>query len=288
MLRQIYRRLVQADSQMRYASSPIVNLTLASGVRWFSQQSPLSDLRTTSDMVQTKPTTGKGRIELICGPMFSGKTTELIRRVQRQQRGGRTTIVIKHMSDQRYTGSSSQCAAVTSQANSTNDTQDETTVVTVTEQANHHDNHHQWDEAVTHDLMRTRALATHKLSNVIAHPAVREAQVVGVDEGQFFPDLAEGANALANAGKVVIVAALDGTFRQDPFPATAQLLPLCERVDKLQAVCRGCGEDASFSVRLTQDEEVHVVGGAEMYQALCRSCTLAHCQQLKNTRTSQA
>ena len=64
--------------------------------------------------------------------------------------------------------------------------------------------------------------------------------IIGVDEGQFFPDLVEFCEDMANAGKVVIVAALDGTFQRKPFPGVMELVPLAESITKLTAVCMRC------------------------------------------------
>lgn len=76
-----------------------------------------------------------------------------------------------------------------------------------------------------------------------------DVEVIGIDEGQFFPDLVEFAERMANAGKIVIVAALDGTFQRKPFGNVGLLLPLSEQVDKLNAVCMRCHCTASFSAR---------------------------------------
>jgi thymidine kinase len=80
-------------------------------------------------------------------------------------------------------------------------------------------------------------------------------------------------------GVSVVVAGLDGDFRQRPFAAIARLLPLVEEVVRLSAVCSRCGSDAHFSCRTAPlkdaqraEEEVILVGGAESYRASCRAC----------------
>ena len=65
-------------------------------------------------------------------------------------------------------------------------------------------------------------------------------EVVAIDEGQFFPDIVEFCEAMANKGIIVIVAALDGTFQRKPFGKILELLPLAEKVTKLTAVCVYC------------------------------------------------
>jgi thymidine kinase len=79
-------------------------------------------------------------------------------------------------------------------------------------------------------------------------------QVVAIDEGQFFPDIVEVAEQLANAGIVVIIAALDGTFQRKPFGSILNLVPMAEFVTKLSAVCMDCGQEAAFSQRIIDSQ----------------------------------
>ena len=80
---------------------------------------------------------------------------------------------------------------------------------------------------------------------------------------------------MANAGKTVIVAALDGTYQKRPFGRVLELVPLAESVTKLSAVCMVCKHDAAaFSQRISREREVEVIGGPEKYVALCRACYL--------------
>ena len=89
--------------------------------------------------------------------------------------------------------------------------------------------------------------------------------VIGVDEGQFFPDVVDWAELMANKGKFVVVAALDGTFQRKPFGDILSLVPLSETVTKLNAVCMNCFGDAAFSKRITAEDDgrVEVIGGAD-------------------------
>ena len=98
--------------------------------------------------------------------------------------------------------------------------------------------------------------------------------VVGIDEGQFFADVVLWAEKMANMGKVVVVAALDGTFQRKPFGDILSLIPLAEEVTKLKAVCMNCFDDAAFSKRIIIEDEdkVEVIGGADKYMAVCRTC----------------
>jgi thymidine kinase len=101
--------------------------------------------------------------------------------------------------------------------------------------------------------------------------------VVAIDEAQFFePELGEFCQRLAARGVRVIVAGLDQDFRGEPFGPMPQLMALAEHVDKLHAICAVCGEEASRTQRLINnqpaafDEPVVVVGASELYEARCR------------------
>lgn len=97
--------------------------------------------------------------------------------------------------------------------------------------------------------------------------------VVGVDEGQFFPDLAETAAAWARAGKTVFVAALDADFRGRPFEQVSLLLPESDRVEKCRGYCMACRRRrALFSQRLGGGRGLIEIGAADRYRAVCRAC----------------
>jgi thymidine kinase len=95
---------------------------------------------------------------------------------------------------------------------------------------------------------------------------------VAIDEGQFFPDIAEVSEKLANAGLVVIVASLDGTFQRKPFGKIMELVPMTEIITKLSAVCIDCGKEAPFTRRTIDSMEIEIIGGAETYKPVCRGC----------------
>ncbi|XP_054391769.2 thymidine kinase, cytosolic isoform X1 [Pongo abelii] len=213
-------------------------------------------------VLPSSPSKTRGQIQVILGPMFSGKSTELMRRVRRFQIAQYKCLVIKYAKDTRY--SSSFC---------------------------------------THDRNTMEALPACLLRDV-AQEALGVA-VIGIDEGQFFPDIVEFCEAMANAGKTVIVAALDGTFQRKPFGAILNLVPLAESVVKLTAVCMECFREAAYTKRLGTEKEVappafpagrrgggmalppscpgpspvpcpcgqvEVIGGADKYHSVCRLC----------------
>ena len=81
---------------------------------------------------------------------------------------------------------------------------------------------------------------------------------------------------MANFGKTVIVAGLDGTFQRKGFANFLDLVPLAEHIIKLTAVCMSCFGEGSYTKRISGDTEaVEVIGGAEKYMAVCRKCYLS-------------
>lgn len=177
-----------------------------------------------------------GRIEVICGPMFAGKTEELLRRVRRAVIAGRRVVVVGHVLDTR-TGPdrlASHAGVDHPSATATNAAEIERLVVEGTEMV-----------------------------------AIDEAQFFG-------PDLVSVAGRLAGRGIVVVIAGLDVTFEGRPFEPLPSLMALAERIDKLTAICSVCGEDAVFHIRIERpgafgaDLVAENVGGIEKYQARCR------------------
>nr|CAD7429335.1 unnamed protein product [Timema monikensis] len=172
----------------------------------------------------------RGQIQVIFGPMFSGKSTELIRRLRRYQIAKHDCLLIKYANDDRY---------------------DKTDVV-------------------THDKQSLPAVMAMELTKL--KEKALQVEVIGIDEGQFFPDVSDFCEDMANKGKVVIVAALDGTFQRVGFGRILELVPLAESVVKLQAVCVICYCNASYTKRIGNEKEIELIGGADKYMAVCRSC----------------
>jgi thymidine kinase len=101
----------------------------------------------------------------------------------------------------------------------------------------------------------------------------RDAQVVGVDEGQFFKmNLVNVCEQLANEGKRVIVAGLDQDYRGKPFEPMPQLLSVAEYISKTLAICVVCGNPADRTQRITHSSERVLVGAKDVYEARCRNC----------------
>lgn len=100
--------------------------------------------------------------------------------------------------------------------------------------------------------------------------------VVAIDEGQFYPDIVEFCEELADQGVIILVAALDGTFQRKPFGNIINLLPVAEKVTKLTAVCVYCAQEASFTQRVIDSKEIELIGGEEAYKPVCRKCYKIH------------
>jgi thymidine kinase len=176
-----------------------------------------------------------GRIEVITGPMFSGKSEELIRRLKRARIAKLRVACFKPDLDVRY-----HRTAIASHSSQTL-------------------------EAVT--------VANVEEMKGILLPRIDEIDVVGVDEAQFLdPSLVNLANELVHLGKRVILAGLDTTFTGEPFAPIPELLAVADEVIKLSAVCMVCGAPAIHTQRLGSNQELVVVGAAGVYEARCRAC----------------
>ena len=170
----------------------------------------------------------KGEIQVIYGPMFSGKSTELLRRIRRFRVRDDACLLLK-TNDNRYA-----------------DDDDDEKVIT----------HDQFNylEALACDLLFEKQ---YEADN---------HDVIGIDEGQFFSDIIPFCERLASLGKIVIVACLDSDFRREPFGDICQLIAKAEKVTKLSSICHYCKEDAAFTSRLTAETAIKVIGGREKYR----------------------
>ncbi len=100
-----------------------------------------------------------------------------------------------------------------------------------------------------------------------------DADVVGIDEAQFFDDeLPNVCSQLANQGKRIIVAGLDLDYKGQPFGPIPQLLAIAEYVTKVHAICLQCGNLAYVSHRKTKEESLVLLGETDNYEPLCIIC----------------
>jgi thymidine kinase len=127
------------------------------------------------------------------------------------------------------------------------------------------------DRLVTHDQVSIPSVPVRHPSDILDR--AREAQVIGIDEVQFFDRSVVGVcQELADAGKRVIVAGLDTDYRAQPFEPVPQLLAIAEYITKTHAVCVVCGNPANRTQRVVRRGERILVGGAEAYEPRCRRC----------------
>ena len=175
-----------------------------------------------------------GVLEVITGPMFSGKSEELIRRLKRARIARQRVACYKPDIDLRY-----HRAAIASHSSQTH-------------------------EAVP--------IASVEELRAILYPQLDEVEVVGIDEVQFLsPEIIPLALDLVSLGKRVLLAGLDTTFANEPFGPVPNLMALADTVTKLSAVCMVCGQPAIHTQRLGQSQELVVVGAAGLYEARCRT-----------------
>jgi thymidine kinase len=128
------------------------------------------------------------------------------------------------------------------------------------------------DHIVSHSDMR---IASENVANsrALLTEVAADAEVVGIDEGQFFDaDLPAVCNELANQGKRVIVAGLDQDYLGKPFEPMPQLLAIAEYITKTLAICMVCGSPANHTQRLVASQDRVLLGAQGTYEARCRRC----------------
>ncbi len=126
------------------------------------------------------------------------------------------------------------------------------------------------EKVVSHDSNEINSTPVESSSNILL--LASDAEVVGIDEAQFFDDgLTEVCNQLANNGKRVVVAGLDMDFRGKPFGPMPFLMATAEYVTKVHAVCSKTGNLAHYSHRITDGDQVVLLGEKQEYEPLSRS-----------------
>jgi thymidine kinase len=190
-----------------------------------------------------------GYLEVILGPMFSGKTSRLVEIYNQCKFCNIDVIVINHLIDNRY------------------------------------------DDKLlsTHDKIKIPCIKTERLFDIwdeqlslrddIIIPRINDklqlftSKVILINEGQFFPDLFEFVNVLLKYKKQIYICGLDGDFERNKYGQILDIIPLCDKVEKLTSLCSICknGKKGIFSMRLT-NEKIQTVVGSENYIPVCREC----------------
>ena len=123
----------------------------------------------------------------------------------------------------------------------------------------------------SHDENSIRSTPVVNSANILL--LSNDVDVIGIDEAQFFDKgLIEVAAQLANMGIRVIIAGLDMDFKGVPFGPMPGLMAIADHVTKVHAICVRCGNIAQFSHRLSEKEQVVLLGEKDIYEPLCRSC----------------
>jgi thymidine kinase len=189
-----------------------------------------------------------GWIEVIVGPMFSGKSEELIRRLRRAEIGRQRVQIFKPMIDQRYSKNG---------------------IVS-----------HSGLE-IASELVAGSSEIMDKVAPRTEVVGIDEAQFLG-------ESIVADCARLAELGKRVIVTGLDTDFMGRPFEPMPRLLAVAEEITKLLAICMRCGNPAVHTQRLVASEELIVVGAGGMYEARCRRCFEPQLAQQKIEEVKQA
>jgi thymidine kinase len=173
-----------------------------------------------------------GRVEVVAGSMFSGKTEELIRRVKRALLARQKVQAFKPRIDTRYDA----------------------------------------ERIVSHGAVAIDAVAVASSDSLYGRVQPETQVVAVDEAQFFDRGIVDVANRLADEGRRVILAGLDQDFLGRPFPPMNDLMAIAEEVTKVNAVCTVCGGPASRSQRLMPDTTTVLVGGADAYEARCRAC----------------
>ena len=175
-----------------------------------------------------------GYLELIIGPMFASKTSRLIDLYKKYKFCNIDVIVINHSIDNRYD-----------------------------------------DELLSsHDKVMIPCIKSDNLIDLwYNNISVQNAEVILINEGQFFNDLYRIVSIMVESGKRVYVSGLDGDFERKKFGQIIDLIPLCDKVTKLSALCNMCkdGTEGIFSLRLS-NEKTQTIVGSDNYIPVCRKC----------------
>jgi thymidine kinase len=181
-------------------------------------------------MNPTRP--GAGWIEVIAGPMFSGKSEELIRLLKRAMIARQRVQVFKPKLDNRYSEG----------------------------------------DVVSHSQMRVPCELVDRADEIMQRLDPRTEVVGIDEAQFFDDGLPGVCGHLANLGKRVIAAGLDMDYRGVPFGPMPELLAVAEEVHKIHAICTSCGSPAAYTQRLIESDELVVVGATGAYEARCRRC----------------
>jgi thymidine kinase len=195
-----------------------------------------ASLITSTNETTQKKTNSAGYLELILGPMFSGKTSTLKKIYDQCMYCNIPVMVINYEADNRYSDASFM---------------------------------------TTHDKIMIPCVKGLSITDVLKEneEKVAESEVILINEGQFFKDISQVIDLVENLHKRVYICGLDGDFKKNKIGYLFDLIPYCDNIYKLKSLCSECRDGTSglFSYRIT-DETDQVVIGVENYKPVCRLC----------------
>lgn len=177
-------------------------------------------------------------LELIVGPMFAGKTEELIRKIRRATYAKKNVVIFKPQMDTRYAQ----------------------------------------DYVVSHNKVKIKAVNVDSIEDIINYCTKYEnLDTIAIDEIQFIKgDVVKGLKDICNQGYHVICSGLNTDFRDEPFGFMPHLIAIADKVSVITAICVVCGGDATKTQRLIEgkpasyEDPIILLGQAESYEARCR------------------
>lgn len=179
-----------------------------------------------------------GYLQILIGPMYAGKTTNLINQYKLFLKQNKKTIILTHSIDIRYSV----------------------------------------ENLSSHDKDMIKCLKYDSISDFINNNIenIKHSECILIDEAQFFPDLMNILSIVEEYKKIVFVYGLDGDFKRNKFGNILDLIPYCDTITKLHAKCNVCNDCALFSHRKLKNDDQVLVGSNDAYESLCRNCYLKH------------
>ena len=178
-----------------------------------------------------------GRLELIIGCMYSGKTTELIRLIERYESIQKKMMIINYKGDTRY-GSD--------------------------------------NKIYTHDRRGIDAIHVENIMHIFTgefEEKYKASDIIFINEGQFFNNLFDFCiRSIEQDDKTVIICGLDGDYKREPFGDILRLIPVSDKITRLTAMCKMCndGTPGLFTRRIIDSDKQELIGGMESYLPVCR------------------
>jgi len=202
-----------------------------------------------------------GYLELIVGPMFSGKTTKILE-IYEQYKDTNSVVVLNYVGDTRYNNSVITEGSFAFTEGSFAFTEGSFAFT-------------EGSFAFTHDKKMIPCISLHTISEIWkTQPthAIHSAEIILINEGQFFDDLADCVlDMVENKKKRVYICGLDGDFQRKKFGQILDLIPHCDKITKLTANCE-CGKLAIFSHRIVSIKNQVLIGSSDSYKPVCRDC----------------